>query len=72
MSIVTSWRRCRAGAGCHRCRVADGGGGPSYFKGEQIKSEEAGVVPIVPKTLTSNSLADGRFDKQDFILHRQR
>ena len=44
--------------------VADRG----YFKGEQIKKcEEAGVVPMVPKTMTSNSLAEGRFDKQDFI-----
>jgi transposase len=44
--------------------VADRG----YFKGEQIRQcAEAGIVPIVPKTLTSNSLAEGRFDKQDFI-----
>jgi transposase len=44
--------------------VADRG----YFKGEQIlQCEQAGVIPIVPKTLTSNSLANGRFDKQDFI-----
>jgi transposase len=44
--------------------VADRG----YFKGEQILDcEQAGIIPIVPKTLTSNSLADGRFDKQDFI-----
>jgi len=44
--------------------VADRG----YFKGEQIlQCEQAGIIPIVPKTLTSNSLAEGRFDKQDFI-----
>ena len=44
--------------------VADRG----YFKGEQIlQCDQAGITPIVPKTLTSNSLADGRFDKQDFI-----
>jgi hypothetical protein len=44
--------------------VADRG----YFKGEQIlKCEQADITPIVPKTLTSNSLAEGRFDKQDFI-----
>src|ERR1700674_3846956 len=44
--------------------VADRG----YFKGEQILDcDQAGITPIVPKTLTSNSLADGRFDKQDFI-----
>ena len=44
--------------------VADRG----YFNGDQIlQCEEAGITPIVPKTLTSNSLAEGRFDKQDFI-----
>lgn len=44
--------------------VADRG----YFKGEQIKAcVDAGVAPMVAKTLTSNSLAEGRFDKQDFI-----
>ena len=44
--------------------VADRG----YFKGEQIlQCDQAGIISIVPKTLTSNSLAEGRFDKQDFI-----
>jgi transposase len=44
--------------------VADRG----YFKGDQIlKCDQAEITPIVPKTLTSNSLAEGRFDKQDFI-----
>src|ERR1700674_3314815 len=44
--------------------VADRG----YFKGEQVlQCDQAGITPIVPKTLTSNSLADGRFDKQDFV-----
>jgi transposase len=44
--------------------VADRG----YFKGEQIKKcIDAGIVPMVPKTMTSNNLAEGRFDKQDFI-----
>ena len=44
--------------------VADRG----YFKGEQIlQCEQAGVTPLVPKSLTSNSKADGRFDKQDFV-----
>src|SRR5206468_2403322 len=43
--------------------VADRG----YFKGEQIRQcDQAGIKPILPKSLTSNSLADGRFDKQDF------
>jgi transposase len=44
--------------------VADRG----YFKGERILAcEQAGITALVPKSLTSNSLADGRFDKQDFI-----
>ena len=44
--------------------VADRG----YFKGEQIlKCEQAGIIPIVPKPLTSGSKAEGRFGKQDFI-----
>jgi len=44
--------------------VADRG----YFKGDQIRQcDEAGITPIVPKSMTSNSKADGRFDKQDFI-----
>ncbi len=44
--------------------VADRG----YFKGEQIlQCDEAGITPLVPKSMTSSSKADGRFDKQDFI-----
>ena len=44
--------------------VADRG----YFKSEQIlECTNAGITPLVPKSLTSSSRADGRFDKQDFI-----
>ncbi|MEO7762402.1 MAG: IS1182 family transposase, partial [Casimicrobiaceae bacterium] len=44
--------------------VADRG----YYKGEQILAcTNAGITALVPKTLTSNSRAEGRFDKQDFI-----
>src|SRR5438552_14032634 len=44
--------------------VADRG----YFKGEPILDcEQAGITPILLKALTSNSKADGRFDKQDFV-----
>jgi transposase len=44
--------------------VADRG----YFKSEQILDcTQSGIVPIVPKSLTSNNRAEGRFDKQDFI-----
>jgi transposase len=46
--------------------VADRG----YYKGEQILDcEQTGATPILPKTLTSNSMAEGRFDKQDFIYN---
>src|ERR1700720_4616788 len=39
--------------------VADRG----YFKGEQVlQCDEAGITPLVPKSMTSNSKADGRFD----------
>ena len=38
-----------------------------YYDGEQIlQCERAGIATLVPKPLTSNSLADGRFDKRDF------
>jgi len=44
--------------------VADRG----YFKGEEIlKCEECRITPMVPKTLTSNNMFKGLFDKQDFI-----
>jgi transposase len=44
--------------------VADKG----YFKGEEILAcENAGVSVIVPKPLTSNAGARGRYDKADFV-----
>ena len=44
--------------------VADRG----YFKSEQIRQcDAAGISPIVPKSLTSNAGAEGRFDKRDFL-----
>src|SRR6202163_1487757 len=44
--------------------VADRG----YFKGaELLDCDKAGMIPLVPKPLTSNSKADGRFDKRDFV-----
>jgi len=39
-----------------------------YFNGRQIlECEQEGFIPLVPKPLTSNSKADGRFDKRDFV-----
>ena len=44
--------------------VADRG----YFKGEEILAcEQAGITTYVPKPLTSNSKAEGRLGKQDFV-----
>jgi len=39
-----------------------------YFSAPEILAcEQAGIIPLVPKPLTSNSKAEGRFDKRDFI-----
>ena len=43
--------------------VADRG----YFNGEEILAcEEVGIIVTLPKPMTSNSKAEGRFGKQDF------
>jgi len=39
-----------------------------YFNGTQLKAcEDAGITTYVPKPMTSNAKAEGRFDKSDFI-----
>ena len=44
-----------------------------YFDGEEIlQCADAGITTLVPKPLTSNSRADGRFDKRDFIYVAER
>jgi hypothetical protein len=44
--------------------IADRG----YYNSLQLKAcEETGVAAIVPKPMTSNARAEGRFDKTDFI-----
>jgi transposase len=44
--------------------VADRG----YFSGDEILAcDQAGITPFVPKPLSSNSKAEGRFGKPDFI-----
>ena len=44
--------------------IADRG----YFKSETIlECTNCGIYPLVPKVMTSNNRAEGRFDKQDFI-----
>jgi hypothetical protein len=44
-----------------------------YYTGEEIKAcTDAGIVPLVPKVLTSKSRAEGRYDKSDFVYDPQR
>ena len=44
--------------------IADRG----YFSSNEIKATlEAGITPLVPKPMTSNAKAEGRFSKGDFI-----
>lgn len=44
-----------------------------YFSGPEILAcEQSGIVPLVPKPLTSNSKAEGRFDKRDFAYIAER
>jgi transposase len=39
-----------------------------YFNAREIKAcTEAGITPLVPKPMTSNAKAEGRFSKADFI-----
>ncbi len=58
-------KQARSATGAEELTVlADRG----YFKGEEILDcEQAGITPLVPKPLTSNSKAEGRFDKRDFV-----
>lgn len=48
--------------------IADRG----YFSGVEIRAcEQQGAVPLVPKPMTSNNRALGKFDKRDFIYLAQ-
>ena len=43
-----------------------------YFKSEELAAcEEAGIDAYVPKPLTSNARAEGRFDRRDFVYDRE-
>jgi len=43
-----------------------------YFKSEELAAcEEAGIEAYVPKPLTSNARAEGRFDRRDFVYERE-
>jgi len=55
----------REAMGKHRLQaIADRG----YFSGAEILAcTEVGITPLVPKPMTSNAKAEGRFSKNDFI-----
>jgi transposase len=43
-----------------------------YFKSEELAvCEQAGIEAYVPKPLTSNARAEGRFDRRDFVYNRE-
>jgi transposase len=65
-ALATMANQARCATGIEDLQVvADRG----YFSGEEILAcEQAGITTYVPKPLTSNSKADGRFGKQDFVF----
>ena len=62
--LSTMAKKAREALGTKRMTaLADRG----YFNAPEILAcEQAGIIPLVPKPLTSNSKAEGRFDKRDF------
>ena len=62
--LSTMAKQAREALGTERMTaLADRG----YFNAPEILAcEQAGIIPLVPKPLTSNSKAEGRFDKRDF------
>jgi transposase len=63
--LSTMAEKAKAALGAEELTVvADRG----YYKSEEVlECTQSGINPIVPKTMTSNNLSEGRFDKQDFI-----
>jgi hypothetical protein len=44
-----------------------------YYSGEEIKAcDDVGIVPLVPKCMTSNNRAKGFYDKSDFVYQPRR
>jgi transposase len=65
LSPMASAAREATGAGSVEV-VADRG----YYSGQEVLAcERAGIATHVPKTITSNAVADGRFGKDDFVYH---
>jgi transposase len=63
--LATMAKQAQAATGIEALTVVTDRG---YFKGEEIlQCQQAGITAFVPKPLTSNSKAEGRFGKPDFI-----
>ena len=62
--LATMAKAAREAMGKTMQALADRG----YFNGTELKAcEDAGITTYVPKPMTSNAKAEGRFDKSDFI-----
>lgn len=63
VSTMAKVARDALGTG-HVTALADCG---DFNAPESLACEQAGIIPLAPKPLTSNRKAEGRFDKRDFI-----
>ena len=68
--LASMGRKAQEATGADELRVlADRG----YFSGEEVRAcEEAGIMAIVPKPLTSSGMKRGFFAKQDFVFKADR
>jgi hypothetical protein len=68
--LTSMGKQAKKATGIERPQVlADRG----YFDSDEIlKCEQANITPLVPKPLTSNARAEGRFDKRDFAYNKKR
>ncbi len=68
--LASMGRKAQEATGADELRVlADRG----YFSGEEVRAcEEAGIMAIVPKPLTSSGMKRGFFAKQDFVFNADR
>jgi len=72
--VMTGSDRAQLGTMASAAREAIGSGSVEvvadrgYYSGQEVLAcEKAGIAAHVPKTITSNAVADGRFGKADFV-----
>lgn len=68
--LTSMGKQAKKATGIERPQVlADRG----YFDSDEIlKCEQAQITALVPKPITSNARAEGRFDKRDFAYNKKR